>query len=100
VEHERKLAPEKVRSLADGRVFTGEQAVQLGLVDTIGTYEDALRIAADLVGITGEPAIVKERKRAAWYDSFFGNAGDALRDLKQEILDRPVLSYRYPGPSR
>jgi protease-4 len=100
VGRERKLSPQKVRSLADGRVFTGEQAVRLGLVDTIGTFEDAIHIAAAMAGITGEPAIVKERKREAWYESLFGNAGDAIRDLKQEILDRPVLSYRYAGPSR
>jgi protease IV len=98
VARERKMDVEKVRELADGRVFTGEQALQLGLVDTLGTFEDAVRIAAVKVGIKGEPAIVKERKRQMWYESFFGDAGETLKDLKQELIDRPVLSYRFAAP--
>jgi protease-4 len=61
---ERKLPQDSVVALADGRVFTGEEAVKLGLVDTIGTFEDAIHIAASLAGIKGEPAIVRERRRA------------------------------------
>jgi protease-4 len=98
VARERKMDVEKVRELADGRVFTGEQALQLGLVDTLGTFEDAVRIAAVKVGIKGEPAIVKERKRQMWYESIFGDAGETLKDLKQELIDRPVLSYRFAAP--
>jgi len=98
VARERKMDVEKVRELADGRVFTGEQALQLGLVDTLGTFEDAVRIAAVKVGIKGEPAIVRERKRQMWYESFFGDAGETLKDLKQELIDRPVLSYRFAAP--
>jgi protease-4 len=97
VARERHLEPKKVRTLADGRVFTGEQAVELGLVDTIGTFEDAVHIAGKIAGIEGEPAIVRERRRQAWFESMFGDAGEALRDLKQELLDRPVLSYRFSG---
>jgi hypothetical protein len=55
-------------------------------------------IAASLAGIKGEPSIVKERKRATFWNNIFGDAGETLKDLKQEILDRPVLSYRYAGP--
>jgi protease-4 len=99
VARERKMTTEKTRGIADGRVFTGEQAVELGLVDTLGTYEDALHIAAEIAGISGEPAIVKERKRQAWFESVLGDAGAALRELKQELIDRPVLSYRFPGPT-
>ncbi|MEK9136482.1 MAG: S49 family peptidase, partial [Bacteroidota bacterium] len=84
--------------LADGRVFTGEQAVDNGLVDTLGTYEDAVMITAELAGISGEPSIVKERRRRSFWDGVFGDVGESLSDLKQEILDRPVLSYRYVGP--
>jgi protease-4 len=97
VETERDLKHDEVIALADGRVFTGEQAVELGLVDTLGTYEDAIRIAADLVGIRGEPSIVKERKRAAWWEPLLGEANSTLRELKQELLERPILSYRYAG---
>lgn len=50
----RKLSPATVRSFADGRVFTGEQALALGLVDRIGTEDDARRWAAELVGLDPE----------------------------------------------
>ena len=98
VEEERNLESSRVREIADGRVFTGEEAVRLGLVDTLGTYQDAVRIAADLAGISGEPALVKERKRRTFWDSVLGDVGEAARDIRQTLLDRPVLSYRYTGP--
>lgn len=47
----RGLAEEIVRGFADGRVFTGEQALELGLVDRLGTEEDARRWAAELAGL-------------------------------------------------
>jgi protease IV len=50
----RKLDPDKVREFADGRVFTGQQALDLGLVDRLGTEEDARRWACELVGLDPE----------------------------------------------
>ncbi len=50
----RGLDEETVRTFADGRVFTGEQALELGLVDRLGTEEDARRWAAELVGLDPE----------------------------------------------
>jgi protease-4 len=47
----RGLAEETVRAFADGSVFTGEQALELGLVDRLGTEEDARRWAAELAGL-------------------------------------------------
>ncbi|ADL08889.1 signal peptide peptidase SppA [Thermosediminibacter oceani] len=53
----RKMDREKVKELADGRIFTGRQAKELGLVDELGNFYDALKIAAELAGIEGEPEI-------------------------------------------
>ncbi|WP_421658426.1 signal peptide peptidase SppA [Leptothermofonsia sp. ETS-13] len=50
----RKLAVETVRSFADGRIFTGQQALELGIVDRLGTEEDARRWAAELAGLDPE----------------------------------------------
>jgi protease-4 len=50
----RNLAVETVKSFADGRIFTGQQAVELGIVDRLGTEEDARRWAAELVGLDAE----------------------------------------------
>ncbi|MEB3234443.1 MAG: signal peptide peptidase SppA [Cyanobacteriota bacterium] len=47
----RNLSEEVVRSFADGRVFTGAQALDLGLVDALGDEEDARRLAAELAGL-------------------------------------------------
>ena len=98
VEEERELDSAMAFALADGRVFTGEQALDEGLVDTIGTYEDAIAIAADLAGISGSPSLVRERKKTSFWNNMFGDVGEAVRDLKQEVLERPMLSYRYNGP--
>lgn len=57
----RKMSEEKVRELADGRVYSGEQAKGLGLVDVLGNMEDAIDLAAKRVGITGTPAVVYSR---------------------------------------
>lgn len=50
----RNLAIETVRSFADGRIFTGQQALELGIVDRLGTEADARRWAAELVGLDPE----------------------------------------------
>jgi protease-4 len=98
VVQERDLQREKVVELSDGRVFTGEEAVEHGLIDTIGTYEDAVMITAELAGIDGEPAIVKERRRRGWWDNLFGDAVETVADIRSRLLDRPMISYRFVGP--
>ena len=50
----RNMAIEDIRSIADGRILTGEQAKKIGLVDRIGNYEDAVQWAGSLGGIQGE----------------------------------------------
>lgn len=97
VEVERGLDPAVVRELADGRVYTGERAVELGLVDTIGTYEDAIRITADLAGIEGEPAIVRERKRRGIFESMAGEVAEQVRAASEDLLVWPVMSFRFTG---
>jgi len=59
----RKMLIEDVRKIADGRVFTGEQALKAGLIDEIGNLEDAIKAAARLAGIKGEPAVVSKEER-------------------------------------
>lgn len=57
----RKLPEAKVRELADGRVYSGEQAKQMGLVDQLGNLEDAVDFAAQRAGIAGPPQVVYSR---------------------------------------
>ena len=61
----RQLSEETVRSFADGRIFTGQQAVALGVVDRLGTEEDARRWAAELADLDPDKTecyTIEERK--------------------------------------
>lgn len=59
----RHLPVEKVREIADGRIFSGEQALAIKLVDRLGTMQDAVEEAARLGGISGEPRLIKPPKK-------------------------------------
>jgi protease-4 len=59
----RNIPVEDVRNYADGRIFTGNQALELSLIDTIGTFDDAIAIAGKIGGIKGKPKIVEIRKK-------------------------------------
>lgn len=61
----RHMDIDEVKKLADGRVYTGTRAKELGLVDEIGDYYDAIKIAADMAGIKGKPVIKEYGKRTA-----------------------------------
>jgi protease-4 len=54
----RKIPLSEVKTLADGRIFSGEQALKLKLVDRLGNLQDAVEVAAKLSGIHGEPNVV------------------------------------------
>ncbi len=58
----RSLPIADVTQLADGRIFTGRQAKEAGLVDGLGNLDDAIELAAQLAGIEGEPTVVEPRK--------------------------------------
>jgi protease IV len=60
----RKLPYDSVKLLADGRVFSGKQALAVKLVDKLGTLDDAIDLAARMAGIKGKPKISKERRRS------------------------------------
>lgn len=55
----RHMDPSQVRELADGRIFSGRQAKEAGLVDEFGDLPEALQTAAALAGISGKPRVVE-----------------------------------------
>ena len=59
----RKLTLEQVTKLADGRIFSGQQAKAVGLVDELGTLEDAIKDAAAMANIKGKPNVIYPSKR-------------------------------------
>ena len=68
----RNMSKEQVLEMADGRIFTGRQALELGLVDELGNLYDAVDRAAELSGIE-DPDIV-ELGRLSFWDYFWGSS--------------------------
>jgi len=76
----RHLDRDRVRRLADGRVYTGLEARANGLVDELGTFQDALASAARMAGIAGEPRVVTPPKhRVTLWDILFGDSRSILQ---------------------
>ncbi len=91
VSAERHLPIERVKQFADGRIFTGEQALKLGLVDKLGTYDDAIALAAKMAGISGKPTLVKMKKRKlSVFDLLFSDT----KGLLGRVQAAPVLRYQ------
>jgi protease-4 len=79
VSKNRSLSKEAVIKIADGRVYTGKQSKELGLIDAIGTFEDAILIAGAMGQITGKPKTVQvNKKRPSVLDWFTGNLGQTV----------------------
>ncbi|MDZ7722126.1 MAG: signal peptide peptidase SppA [candidate division KSB1 bacterium] len=92
VSRERGLPLDSVRKLADGRVYSGAQAFQLGLIDTLGGYRDAINLAADMAGFEGEPKTVTLPERKI---TLFDLLTSDVRDLLQTVLPFwPRIQYK------
>lgn len=93
----RNMPEEKVLELADGRVFSGREAKRLGLVDSLGNFQDAVNVAKRMAHIRGKVKLVypvKKRRSLLW-NLLFKDLFDALMNR----LDRPsgLLEYRWNG---
>ncbi len=78
----RAISSNTIKNIADGRIFTGRQAQQLGLVDYLGDKQYAIKILAKLVGIQGDPVVVYPRKRyESMLDYFFQQTGSTLSSV-------------------
>jgi len=97
----RGLDAETVRKLADGRVYTGQQALELGLVDNLGNLADVIKRAAELGGIEGEPGIIEYDQIPGFFGDLFGALGQPSPVEKfQQILHLntgPIPMYLYTG---
>ena len=93
----RSMPEETIFELADGRVYTGEQALELGLIDKLGNFTDAVTIAADLGGLdTEDPRLIYPRVERKF--SLF----NLLTNAEQSLVDNfvplyPILSFEWTG---
>jgi protease IV len=95
----RNMKPEVLDQYADGRVFTGSQAVKLGFADSVGTWDDARRTLGQMTGLGDNPEVFKVKKRNKLLEFFEASSTSetssvsaVLRDLFQtELSARPLL---------
>jgi len=95
VARNRKLPEDKIKAVADGRIFTGEEAKKLGLVDEMGNLEDAIEKAGRLGGIVGKvEALYPEKKGFSLLRLLWGQ--DLEDSLSQLALPYPEPAYLPP----
>ncbi len=93
----RALDIEEVRKIADGRIFSGEQAKEYGLIDELGNFHDAIRLAASLAKMDEElPNLVYPPEESK---SMLGMlvGMNPRRILGNLSLSKPILSYEWDG---
>lgn len=82
-----------VRRLAEGRLYTGQEALEAGLIDKIGTYQDALELAAVMGGISGKPRVVKRQPKRPLLDRITGQSVSMIGAGRDERIS---LKYIIP----
>ena len=80
----RKLDRSKVLQIADGRILTGEQAKNLGLVDKMGNLQDTIDITAKMVGIEGKPNVLYPKRRISIWELLMRDMASAIVDVLNE----------------
>ncbi len=87
----RRIAIDDVKKIADGRAFSGRQALKVGLVDELGDLDYAIKTAAKMAGIKGEPEVVTKKEISPFLDILQGKMPDAW----SKIIPSVELKYLY-----
>lgn len=90
----RGLTEEEINAIADGRVYTGEQALNLKLVDQLGGFSEAVKLAGELGGIEGEPELVRMGKRHKFLEMVMEEGVRSFRNLAEQGIEywRPMMA--------
>ncbi|GAB4389829.1 MAG: signal peptide peptidase SppA [Thermodesulfovibrionales bacterium] len=88
----RGMPVEVVKELADGRVFTGRQAKELGLVDELGNLQDAIDLSAELSGIEGKPEVVTRKEKLSVVDFLRGEISSRIAEVFPPVRLQYLLS--------
>jgi protease-4 len=89
----RKAKEADIRLIANGKVWTGEQAYSMKLVDQIADFETAVKDTAKAVGIKGEPSLVwPPKSKRSGLDLVFGDVSDYL-PTREKLLEQEVGFY-------
>src|SRR5438067_15616 len=89
----RGMKYDDVKSIANGKVWTGEQALGMKLIDNVGDFETAVADTAKSVGIKGEPTLVHpEKDRRTVLDLLLGDVSQYL-PTREKTLEQQVGFY-------
>lgn len=91
----RNLPEADVRGIADGRIFTGRQALDLGLVDQLGDLEDSIRAAAELAGIKGKPKVVRRDKRVPFLEYLKDETASWISEMIAKSIGGGLVRLEY-----
>ena len=86
------LTREEIVALADGRIFSGQQALEHKLVDQLGNLPDAIDRAGELGGIEGKPKVVRTERKTSMLERLLGSTGKENLD---RLLDNAGVTFRY-----
>jgi protease IV len=97
ISEDRKIPLETILNLADGRIFSGRQALQLKLVDELGGLQDAVLLAGRLAGIEGKPAVVYTAKKKTnfWRYLIESTATAVSGEIRKSAVDSPGAQYLF-----
>ena len=89
----RSMKFEDVKAIANGKVWTGQQALSMKLIDNVGDFEEAVKETAKSVGISGEPTLVRpEKDRRTLLDLMLGDVSKYLPD-REKMLEQQIGFY-------
>jgi protease-4 len=98
VQEKRKMSPRDVDEIADGRIMTGQEAVDRGLADKVGTFSDAVREIGEMTGLGEEPRLFEPPKKSPPFIELFSESyskvdiNKTVNDfLKTELFGRPLF---------
>jgi protease-4 len=91
----RHTTDEKIKPLATGQVWTGQQSMGLGLIDKVGGYRIALIDTAREVGISGEPSVLRPDKVKHGLLSALSDTGELFRDPGQLLNQAPGFYFMW-----
>ncbi|NOZ25538.1 MAG: signal peptide peptidase SppA [Nitrospirae bacterium] len=89
----RGIPYERVKEIADGRIFTGRQAKAVGLVDALGNIQDAIMEAASLGGIEGEPNVVSKKEKTSIFDLLDSRIPKELKSAFGSVNLKYIMYY-------
>ena len=89
----RHAKTDDIKKIADGRVWTGQEALPMHLIDQIGDFQNAVDDTAKSVGIKGEPVLVRpDKDRKTLADLLFGDISQWL-PTREKLLDQQMGFY-------